>query len=101
MTVFIHLINKKQRQHLDSLIGISHLLIQMSLDSPFDLCPFDNIFVHVSDSLSQCHLFGIAKLNMLIIRSTVYSRNGIALVKLTLSRKQKQLITGLYCNRLS
>ena len=49
VAVLVHLVDEKQRQHLDALIQIPQFLVQVSFDGAPDLCLLDDVLIHISD----------------------------------------------------
>ncbi|MPM08126.1 hypothetical protein SDC9_54438 [bioreactor metagenome] len=95
MAVLVNFVDKKQREHLDSLIGISKLLIQVCLNRPADLRTFDDVLIHVADCFTEFYFFCVPKLDMLIFRRAVDSDYRIALVQVSFAGKQKQIVARL------
>ena len=89
MAVLVHLIDKEQRQHFDSLVSVPQFLIQMRFNGAANLRPLDDVLIDIADRFSQCDFLGITKFNMFVLRCTVNSGNRIPLIKLTLTGKQK------------
>ena len=93
--VFGNLIDEEQRQHFNSLGIEPQLFVQMDFYGLANLLPLNQIIIYVANGRAERQGFRVGKLHALIARCAVDARNGVPLIKLTLTRKNKQIRVGL------
>ena len=101
MAVLVHLVDEEQGQHLDALVQIPQLFVQVGFDGAPDLRLLDDVLVYIANGLAQLDLLGVAELDMLKVGGTVDSGDGVALVQVPLPGQQKQIVSRLDGNGLA
>ena len=101
MAVLVHLVNEEQGQHLDTLVQIPQLLVQVGFDGAPDLRLLDDVLVHIANGLAQLDLLGVAELDMLKVWGAVDPGHGVAFIEISLAGQQEQIVSRLDGHGLS